>query len=170
MIRHFQRSRSNPAGVREIDRLSEWLHRTLALVALLLIGSMIALANPVKYVGCTPSDGSSITSWDFTLTFDITDALAAAKESNPNDEVGIGVMALGSSQYTTLYKGSKEDNIVLGKALTKVVNGKSENFVVNGNTVNISFDITEPIVNGQKYTIEIKNDSYLYIKGSTSRI
>lgn len=130
----------------------------------------LAFANPVKYVGCTPSDGSSITSWDFTLTFDITDALAAAKESNPNDEVGIGVMALGSSQYTTLYKGSKEDNIVLGKALTKVVNGKSENFVVNGNTVNISFDITEPIVNGQKYTIEIKNDFYLYIKRSTSRI
>lgn len=145
------------------------MKRILSLCGL-LAAFFLSFANPVKYVGCTPSDGSSITSWDFTLTFDITDALAAAKESNPNDEVGIGVMALGSSQYTTLYKGSKEDNIVLGKALTKVVNGKSENFVVNGNTVNISFDITEPIVNGQKYTIEIKNDFYLYIKGSTSRI
>lgn len=148
------------------------MKRILSLCGLLAV-FFLSFANPVKYLGCTPSNGSNITSWDFTLTFDISDALVAATESKPNDEFGIGVYGANTStikKYTTLYKGDPTTGEVLGTAHTKNLNGKSEDFKVNGNTIQISFDKGIPIIKGQKYTIEIKNEFYLYISGSALRI
>lgn len=148
------------------------MKRIISLCAL-LAAFFLSFANPVKYVGCTPSNGSNVTSWDFILEFDITDALEAAKVSNPNDEFGIGVLAANTSsrkQYCTLYKGDISTGEILGIAHTKNLNGKSPDFKVNGNTVNISFDKTIPVIKDQKYTLEIKNDFYLYINGKASRI
>ncbi len=133
------------------------MKRILSLCGL-LAAFFLSFANPVKYLGCTPSNGSNITSWDFTLTFDISDALVAATESKPNDEFGIGVYGANTStikKYTTLYKGDPTTGEVLGTAHTKNLNGKSEDFKVNGNTIQISFDKGIPIIKGQKYTLEI---------------
>ena len=142
----------------------------ILLVCSLLATFFLSSANPVVYKQCVPNNGSTISSWDFTLEFDITDALSAAAISNPGVEVGLGVYANTTTQVTTLYKGSVEDNIVLGKTFTKTINGKSAEFVVNGNTVKMSFDSSIPIEKGQKYTIVIGNDMALYIKDKATRV
>lgn len=136
----------------------------------LLTTFFLSIANPVVFKQCIPNSGSQITSWNFELQFDITDALAAAAVSNPGVEVGLGVYANTTTQVTTLYKGSVEDNIVLGKTFTKTINGKSTEFVVKGNTVKMSFDSSISIEKGQKYTIVIGNDMALYIKDKATRV
>lgn len=163
---------SNLSGVRGSNRVSQWLFRMVALLAVLFNGSMfLSFANPVKYVGCTPSNGSNVTSWDFELQFDITKALEAAAVEKPNTEVGLGLVGSTSmNQYATLYEGEASSGNILGTALTAALNGKSPEFKVNGNSVKFSFDSNIPIKSGQKYTIEIKNDFYLYIKDKATRV
>lgn len=146
------------------------MKRILTLCSL-LAAFFLALANPVEFKTSIPESGSTITSWDFELQFDITKALETAATEKPGVEVGLGVMASTSSQiYTSLYEGDIASEKVLGTTLTTILNGKSPEFKVNGNSVKFSFDKSIPIKKGQKYTIEIKNDFYLYIKDKATRV
>lgn len=130
----------------------------------------MALANPVEFKTSIPESGSTITSWDFELQFDITKALEAAAVDKPGVAVGLGVYSNNDDQITILYKGDPENNNILGTAFTSTINGKSDKFVVNGNTLKMSFNSDIPIEKGQKYTVVIKNDMALYIKDKATRV
>lgn len=130
----------------------------------------LALANPVEFKTSIPKSGSTITSWDFELQFDITKALEAAAVDKPGVAVGLGVYSNNDDQITILYKGDPENNNILGTAFTSTINGKSDKFVVNGNTLKMSFNSDIPIEKGQKYTVVIKNDMALYIKDKATRV
>ena len=123
----------------------DFMKRILTLCSL-LAAFFLALANPVEFKTSIPESGSTITSWDFELQFDITKALETAATEKPGVEVGLGVMASTSSQiYTSLYEGDIASEKVLGTTLTTILNGKSPEFKVNGNSVKFSFDKSIPI-------------------------
>lgn len=100
------------------------------LFAILLSGSLLTYAQTVKYIGCSPADGSSIDEFKFTLNFDINEAL---------EKVGTGEWGLGyagsstTSRYTTLYKGTQESGEELAKTLTSNFTGKSEGWYIGNN-------------------------------------
>ena len=151
------------------SQLPDFMKRILTLCSL-MAAFFLALANPVEFKTSIPKSGSTITSWDFELQFDITKALEAAAVDKPGVAVGLGVYSNNDDQITILYKGDPENNNILGTAFTSTINGKSDKFVVNGNTLKMSFNSDIPIEKGQKYTVVIKNDMALYIKDKATRV
>lgn len=143
--------------------------KRILMICGLLTAFLMTHAGPVVFTGSTPESGSSITSWNFTLNFDITSALEDCADLGVN--VGIGsYYSKPSGMVTTLYRGTPENNDVIGTALTKTLNGKSDTFKVNGNTISFSFDDSMPIVEGQLYTVVITNRFALYKEGTTSMV
>lgn len=124
---------------------------------------LLTYAQTVKYIGCTPTDGSSIDEFKFTLTFDI----AEAAESLGAGEWGLGYYGSSSAYYTTLYEGTESDGIELSKVNTANFTGKSEGFVVNGNTVSVVFPSTISPKENQLYTLVIRNNFVLFQNGKT---
>lgn len=117
----------------------------------------------VKYVSCTPSPGSVIDSWDYTLTFDITDAVNSLEEG----AYGIGYIASGMRRSTILYKGMPDDGEQVAILYHPDLNGASEEFVVNANTLSFHLDDSIPIEAGQLYSLKISYRFGLYEKGDS---
>lgn len=91
---------------------------------IILLGGIILFlstyAAPVKLIGCTPADGSSIDEFKFTLTFDITEAT----ESLGAGEWGLGYAGSTTTvRYTTLYKGTAESGEELARLLPPILPG-----------------------------------------------
>ncbi len=163
-------SNSNPAGVRESNRIASVLGGSLRaiLTAVMLTAFFISYGFPIQFEKSIPESDSSISSFDFTLEFDISEALVLAASDKPDAEVGLGY-AGGQEMCATLYKGDDETGIVLAKTMTANFHGKSEGFVVNGNKISVNFDSSIPIIANQEYTVKITNIFYLYVKGKTTR-
>lgn len=116
-------------------------------------------AVPIKYDGSVPESGSAISSFTFTLKFDLSESIADAGAG----DYGIGYTA--AQTQATLYKVNGEEKIELGTSLTERYTGTSENFQINNDKVEFSFDSTIPIIEGQLYQVEITNIFGLYKSG-----
>lgn len=99
--------------------------------------SLLTYAQTVKYIGCSPADGSSIDEFKFTLTFDITEAV---------ESLGAGEWGLGYAgnltepvRCTTLYKGTAGDGEKLATVLDTSFTGKSEGWTEGNNKIDIVF-------------------------------
>lgn len=135
----------------------------------LLVAIFLSHAGPVEFVKSIPENNSVITSWNFTLKFDITSALTDCE----GKEVGLGYYATSSKRMpymAILYKGNADTGEELGTSLTPSLYGTSENFKVNGDEIEMQFDDNIPIIPGQLYTIIIKNRFELYEKGTPNRV
>ena len=144
------------------------------LTAVMLTAVFCAFSNPVEFKQCIPASGSSISSFDFVLEFDIEKALEAAAKDAPGTNVGIGYMGTtnktGTGGQAILYKGDEITGEEIGMSLTSNLTGKSEGFSVNGNTVKMVFDENIPILSNQEYTIVINNIFYLYKENAATRV
>lgn len=140
----------------------------------LLTAFFFAYSSPIDFKQSNPISGSTITSFDFELEFDIEKALDLAATDAPGVNVGIGYMGSASATSTsgnaTLYKGDEITGEILGLSLTSVFNGKTEGFTVNGNKVKLEFDKNIPIIANQEYTIVINNIYYLYKENAATRV
>lgn len=122
----------------------------------------LCICRSVKYIGCTPESGSEISTFDFTLNFDISDAIADLGAG----DWGLGYTGLVSeNMYAKLYKGTEETGTEIATALTSNFTGKSEGFTVNGSTINMSFPLITTPEEGQLYTIVIRNIFSIYQSG-----
>ncbi|MBO4965661.1 MAG: hypothetical protein J6C81_05290 [Muribaculaceae bacterium] len=94
----------------------------------------------ISYVGCYPTSGSSVSSFDFTLEFNYDGVI----EENGEGEYGIGWIGdyfEGMPDWTMaveLYEGDRTSGKFLDRILTTSADGKSDSFKV-GNTVTLSF-------------------------------
>lgn len=125
------------------------MKRLFSLYLTLIAGFALLYAAPVKFAGCVPADGSEISSFNFTLNFDISDAIAGLQD---------GTWGLGwnSSQSTILYEGTPTGGKEIGKALTNSVSGNSELCIPNATSVTISFPQFFPQP-GKTYTLVVSN-------------
>lgn len=125
------------------------MKRLFSLYLTLIAGFALLYAAPVKFAGCVPADGSEISSFNFTLKFDISDAIAGLQD---------GTWGLGwnSSQSTILYEGTPTGGKEIGKALTNSVSGNSELCIPNATSVTISFPQFFPQP-GKTYTLVVSN-------------
>lgn len=125
------------------------MKRLFSLYLTLIAGFALLYAAPVKFAGCVPADGSEISSFNFTLNFDISDAIAGLQD---------GTWGLGwnSSQSTILYEGTPTGGKEIGKALTNSVSGNSELCIPNATSVTISFPHYHPEP-GKTYTLVVSN-------------
>lgn len=122
----------------------------------LLTAFFLSYAVPVEYKDVIPAQGSAISSWSFTLKFDIANALASVTDTSI--QYGIGYSGSEKKkQYAALYKGDVSEESLLGVAMTSNVTGKSEEFKINGDEINIEFDSSIPIIKGQEYILQITN-------------
>ncbi len=141
----------------------------VVLTTVMLTAALFTYAFPIEFQKSIPESGSTINSFDFTLEFDITEALVLAEQDKPGVDVGLGYN--GSSKLcASLYKGDVETGTLLGQTMTANFYGKDPEFVVNGNKVNMRFDSSIPIVTNQKYTIQITNSFYLFVSGKVSKV
>lgn len=139
------------------------MKKTLLYIVMLLT-SINIYATPVKYVGCLPENGSSISSFEFTLNFDIADALSSVEAGN----WGIGYMgSLSNGRYVSLYEGTQDNGTEIATALTSNFSGKSEGFVVNGSSIDIQFPATLRPEVGKTYTLVIRNSFGLFQSGKS---
>lgn len=124
----------------------------------------------MEFKQCVPASGSTISSFNFELEFDIEKALEAAAQSNPGVNVGMGYTggaeSSSSAGNATLYKGDEISGEIIGTSLNANFTGKADGFVVNGNKVKMIFDESIPIIANQEYTIKITNKFYLYKENS----
>lgn len=125
---------------------------------------------PIQFQKSIPESGSSISSFDFTLEFDISEALELAAKDKPGTEVGLGYRGGANVSCAILYRGDAETGIELGQSLTDDFNGKASGFEVNGNKIKMSFDSSIPIIANETYTVKIIDVFYLYVKGKTTKI
>lgn len=118
-------------------------------------------AAKLSYIDSTPKSGSEISSFnEVLLNFDLSEIIA---EYGDGENWGIRWDAFYDEafidffppQCATLYKGSKEDNIVLGRSADPL-NVNSPNWAP-GNTAKISFPNVQ-VETGQLYTLEITYD------------
>lgn len=134
---------------------------------LLLLGMLVTCisiyATPVKLIGCTPADGSSVNEFNFTLTFDIADAISDLG----GGEWGLGYTGNSTLRFAALYEGTKETGVELSKALTSNFTAKSDGFEVNNNSVTINFPNTIIPKKDQLYTLVISNNFGLYAPGKS---
>ena len=126
--------------------------------------SLLTYAQTVKYIGCSPADGSSIYEFKFTLTFDITEAV----ESLGAGEWGLGYSGNKTTQCTKLYEGGQEDGIELAQVMTTTFTGKSEGFKVNANTMSIEFPNSLSVKENQLYTLVVGNNFTLFENGKVA--
>lgn len=140
------------------------------LTIMLLITFTLSYGFPIEFKKSYPESGSTISSFNFILEFDITDALEKAAADKPDTEVGIGYTGNDAGYNATLYKGDAETGEMLGKAMASTFNGKAADFVVNGNTIKLNFDSSIPIIANQEYTIKISNLFYMYVNGKVTRV
>lgn len=130
----------------------------------ILAATIYSYAAPVKYIGCTPETGSGINTFDFTLNFDISDALTDLGEG----EWGIGYIGnTGTGRYVSLYKGTQESGTEIATSLTENLNGKSEDFIIGGSSVKITFPQSIIPEENQLYTMVIRNSFAIFPSGKT---
>lgn len=138
------------------------IRNRLIILACMLAAGISMSAAPVKYIGCTPESGSEITNFEFTLDFDIADAIADLGAG----EWGLGYSAsVSENSYASLYRGTQESGTEIATALTETFDGKSEGFTVNGSKINISFPLITAPEAGQLYTVVIRNSFAIYQSG-----
>lgn len=132
------------------------------ITAILFMASFILsfCAAPVVYKGCVPDTGSEISSWKISLKFDISSSLSDAGEG----EFGLGYTA-ATGQMASLYKIENEEKVLLGTSMTSKYVGNSEDFIVNNDVISFEFDNTIPIIENQRYQVEITNTFGLFKKG-----
>lgn len=92
---------------------------SMALVLLLCISCLKAF--PISFVESVPADGSSITSFNFTLVFDISSDIGDDDKSLYG--VGWSGSPYSSTKSRTLYRGQPGEGTVLGYALENRVVG-----------------------------------------------
>lgn len=132
----------------------------------LLTAFFLCFADAVEYKQSIPATGSTISSFDFELEFDIEKALVTAEAAKPGNQFGIGYRGGVNSANAKLYKGDAETGELLGTTNTANFTGKSEGFEINGNKVKVSFDSSIPVLSNQTYTVKIDNAFFLYPSGS----
>lgn len=137
--------------------MSERIITTILFMASFLLSFSAA---PVVYEGCIPSSGSEISSWEFTLKFDISKAVDEAGDG----EFGIGYTA-ATGMRAALYLVEGSEKTLLGTTLTTKYIGNSDNFKINNDLVNFSFESSIPILEGREYEIEITNTFGLFKSG-----
>ncbi|MDE6558563.1 MAG: hypothetical protein K2K29_01580, partial [Muribaculaceae bacterium] len=135
----------------------------------LLTAFFLSYAAPIKFLKSIPENGSTIDSFDFSLVFDISEALDIAATEKPGVAVGLGYMGADDCK-ATLYRGNIENGTVLGETNTSNFTGKTDGFKVNGNTIQMNFDGSIPIVPNEEYTIVINNTFYLYVSGKVTKV
>ncbi|MBD5211653.1 MAG: hypothetical protein HDS74_00950, partial [Bacteroidales bacterium] len=149
-----------------------------SMMAKRLLGVMFAVvlsifstkAQDLVYDGITPAPGSEISSFDFELKFDFSKII----EANGNAEYGVGWVGLHNDKLpsqeksVTLYEGSQEDGIVIGRLCTSNYNGKTAGFEAT-DIVKLNFEGAVPKP-GVKYTMVITNQFKVYtvVKGSSA--
>lgn len=142
------------------------MRRLLAILSISIL-CLISKAAPVKFNYSTPEDKSEISEFNFTLYFDISEAI----ESVGSGEWGIGYAGnTGGTtpRNATLYEGNIESGVELAQTLNVNFTGKSEGYKINGNTVSLSFpNLTAP-KSGQLYTLVITNNFALYAAGKAA--
>lgn len=154
----------NPSVARGTNRVSHWAFRVVALLAILLNGSMMPiLGQSITVQNTSIHEGDAVSAVsEFTIDFDFS---AAAIATGKNDtELGIASGMKDMDPYRLLvYKGGKDSEYV-----GTVVDATNENVIGYGyktisktNVVAGMHSITIPMVNaiefenGQKYTIYI---------------
>lgn len=128
----------------------------------MLVTCIPFFAVPVKYIGCTPEDQSNISNFEFTLSFDISDAVAALGEG----DFGIGYMGSQTTgKYVSLYEGTQESGTEIATIMDSNFTGKSEGFVINGTTIPIKFPMSLKPEVGKTYTLVIRNTFAVFQSG-----
>lgn len=114
------------------------------------------------YDGITPSPGSEISSFDFTLKFDFSKII---------DNYGPGDYGIGwtgshidklptKSRSVAIYKGSQEDGVLIGRLLTSNMNGSTNGFSpISDVELTLNGILPEP---GEIYTMVITNVFRVY--------
>lgn len=115
----------------------------------------------ISLEGITPTNDSEISSFDFTLHFDLSEAKADYPDKA--DNLGIGYSGDSEIGRAALYKGNQDSGELLGTALTSNVTGKSEELSLSGD-VSFSFEGVNP-ESGATYTLVITNMFSVYEKG-----
>ncbi len=147
--------------------------KRIILLCGLLTAFFCAFSNPVEFRQSIPASGTTISTFNFELEFDIDKALEAAVTEAPGVNVGLGYMGGGSGNkygIATLYKGDEKTGEVLGTSMGSTFNGKSEGFIVNGNKATMNFDESIPIIPNQEYTVTVTNIFYLYKENLATRV
>lgn len=160
---------SGPQRHTEIIDIPEPLRRfnkkIATLVMLLCISCLKAF--PISFVESVPADGSSITSFNFTLVFDISSDIGDDDKSLYG--VGWSGSPYSSTKSRTLYRGQPGEGTVLGYALENSVVGNSDSFVC-GDSVSFEFvGLSMPVV-GEKYYLEITNQFLVQKIGESKTI
>lgn len=119
---------------------------------------------PVKYLGCTPENGTTISSFDISLNFDISEAVNGLGAG----EWGIGYAGNTSGSSTSIYEGSETDGKLLTTIMTSNFNGKSEGFIVNGSSIKLPVPVSVKPEMGKTYTIVIKNTFSVFESGKST--
>lgn len=134
------------------------------------ISHILAQDTLLKLKGISPSENDNISSFDFTLDFDISAVIATYGE----DEYGIGWVGFHHDKLPTheksisLYEGDETTGTLLSRVCTSNFNGNTTGFE-SGSRVNISFPGLIP-AEGKTYTLVITNEFKVYTKekGATS--
>ncbi len=139
--------------------------KRIILLCGLLTAFFLCFAEGVEYKKCVPSEGSTISTFDFILEFDIEKALVTAESAKPGNSFGLGYRG-GASYKADLYKGDVESGELLGTTNSVNLTGKSDGFEINGNMVKVSFDSAIPLIPNLTNSVSITNIFYLYPSGS----
>ena len=135
-----------------------------------VLSIFVAKSQDLVYDGITPAPGSDISSFDFVLKFDFSKII----DTNGTADYGIGWVGFHNDKAptqeksVTLYEGTKEDGIVLGRLCTSNYNGKTAGFEAK-DFIELNFEGAVPKP-GVKYTMVITNQFKVYTveKGSAA--
>ncbi len=140
----------------------------LSTVAAISLSPQASAKETISLTGITPAAGSEITSFDFTLTFD----LSAVEAAEGPGSYGIGwqsnhtVPPKSSERSVTIYRGDAVGGTPIGYACTS-----NYNPTVSGWTPSDKVEISLPGIApepGVTYTVKITNYFYAYEAGSGS--
>lgn len=157
-------------GFLSITSFSIFLKMKRFLTFLMLILSLVHYVDgavALKYVSCSPEEGSSIDSFDIDLTFDISETIAEYGES---DDYGIFVS--GNSidvvnRSIKLYHGNVETGSLISTIYNYSMGGTHDDFKT-GNVLHLSFPGIIP-VEGELYTVCVRTPISVGKLGETKK-
>lgn len=142
--------------------------RLLGLMLIVMMSVFVTKAQEslLVYDGITPAPGSEISSFDFTLKFDLSRLI----ESKGDGNYGVGWVGYHNDKRpereksVTIFKGDPSDGVVIGRVCNTGYSGGSIGFSASSDVhISIEGAIPEP---GVKYTMVINNEFKAFTVGN----